>query len=204
MIRLQITTTLLAAVIGITSVGSEACLSESARREQMARRRLMEGDRKSSVGQRAAAARPKPWQQEKPALAADRTGVEPYRADKQAEAAAPRVKDPPAIQRCLRLIESYPCPLLAHRWTVKSISGGVKLEVEASRKKADRLRAALRCRAAKVYRDQRDAGCLARFSGAEIRGGYRRPIMWLELTTLEVAAVSALRKKVRDLVAKSL
>ncbi|MCA9671068.1 MAG: hypothetical protein KC503_35970 [Myxococcales bacterium] len=153
------------------------------------------GNRAESRARRSAANRPVPWEEDKRPFDADRTGIAEHRARYEGA----REPNAPTERTCARLVESYPCPLVAHRWRVHDVPGGVELVVEASRMVAHRLRDALRCHVAYGRKDA-DSGCLYRFRRARIAGTFMGGVMSVRITTDKAADVSNLRARVRKTV----
>ena len=185
--------------LAVAAAGLVGCLSAAERRRQDEARQQMLGDRETeSPPRRTAAARPKPWVEEKRPLDADRTGVAGQRAR---EHARPEKEQPAelSLAQCLQLEEIYPCPLLVHRWRARDATGGIALNVAASRREANRLRDALRC-LDRYGRRARPDGCLARFLPARITGRYDGETMHLRLVVTEQGRVADLRRRVRELV----
>ena len=177
------------------------CLSPAARREQQ-RPEVMPGGRETeSAERRTAAARPKPWVEEKGPFDADRTGVEPYRAQRQT--AEHKHRGALSTQECVRLEERYACPLLAHKWQARDVAGGIELTVAAKRAQADQVRDLVRCHDAYARQGKGD-GCLTQLMPVTITGGYDGKSMRLRLVTERGDRVDDLRQRVRELIAEAL
>lgn len=180
-----------------------SCLTPAEKREREVQYEQMQGSRRlESPERRTAANRPKPWVEEKGPFQADRLDIEPYRAWKHSKETT-KIPPSPSLRDCLRLEETYPCPLLAHRWTARDIEGGIELTVTATRTQADRLRDLVRCYAAYSKSMKRGGGCLSQFLPARISGGYRKGVMLLRLVVDQYDRVQSVRQQARALIGEA-
>lgn len=177
------------------------CPDRAARRDRAERHLADEGARTRSPARRTAEERPEPWTEEKRPLDADRMDVAPYRADHRSRHAAGA--EDLSLAECLRLQDSYPCPLLSHRWAARDVQGGITVTVKATPTQAARLRDFIRCNHAHGRRLDDDATCLGQLGRVRVTGAHRAGEMTMTLTADRPELAGMLRKRVRALIVEA-